>query len=76
MTNEELLMAACQRYESGSHTPSCNSINALFRKAASECDDMDALLPLVGSIMDGIAKHFDSQATTSRGLSKRFAAPH
>ncbi len=75
MTNDEFLMAASQRYISGSDTLSYNSIDAFFRKAASECDDMDALLPLVGSIADGIAKHFDSQATMLRGQSNRFAAP-
>ncbi len=32
MTNEELLMAASQRYESGSDTPSCNSIDAFSGK--------------------------------------------
>ncbi len=37
---------------------------------------MVALLPLVESIADGIAKHFDSQVTTLRGQSNRFAAPH
>jgi len=37
------------------------------------CDDNNALLASVGSIMDSVAQHFNSQATTSLGPSNRFA---